>query len=84
MWIVNKQTRYEIIRELIKKATPELIDQLVRSSNFIGYQAGDDPEYRRTELLEYLDDMNDLWKDRFTDLTDRQYIQIIEDEQKNR
>ena len=81
MYQVNKQTRYEIIRELIKLASPELIDSLVRNSSFAGYETGDNPEYRRKELLEYLDDMNDLWKENFTDLTDKQYIRINDDQE---
>ena len=77
MWIVNKQTRYEIIKEIIKKVPKEEIDKLVANSSFEGYDEKDNPEYRRLELLDYLDEMHKHYSEDFYDLTDKQYIQIF-------
>lgn len=79
MWKVNRQTRYEIIRELIKKVPKEELDKLVAISSFKGYQVTDDPEYRRLELIEYLDEMHEHYSEDFYDLIDKQYIQIYND-----
>ena len=79
MWKVNRQTRYEIIRELIKKVPKEELDKLVAISRFKGYQVTDDPEYRRLELIEYLDEMHEHYSEDFYDLIDKQYIQIYND-----
>ena len=80
MWILNRKNKYEIMKELIRNASPELIDQLVTNSSFIGYQSSDNPEYRRKELFEYLDEMYEYWSKYNIDLTDKQYIEIKEDE----
>ncbi len=77
MWMTNRKTRYEIIKELISNASPETIDELVRESAFSGYDKQDDPEYRRKELLSYLDEMHEYWTDNNIDVIDRQYITIV-------
>lgn len=78
MWMTNRKTRYEVIKKLIEKASPELIDELVKDSDFAGYDKSDDPEYRRSELQSFLDEMNEEWNKYNIDVTDRQYIQIVD------
>lgn len=80
MWMLNRKNKYEIMKELIRNASPELINQLVTNSSFTGYQTSDNPEYRRKELFEYLDEMYEYWSKYNIDLTDRQYIEVKEDE----
>ena len=77
--MLNRNERYRIIRELIKNASQETIDELVINSGFKGYSEEDDIEYRRDELLSYLDEMNEAWKNSNVDLIDKQYITIIEE-----
>lgn len=76
--MLNRNDRYLIIKELIIKSSPETIKQILISIK--AYNEGDDIEYRRNELLNYLDEMNESWNKRYTDLTDRQFIHIIDDE----
>ena len=77
--MLNRNNRYEIIRELIKNSSPETINELVINSGFKGYSEDDDIEYRRNELLSYLDEMNEEWNNNHIDLIDRQYITVIKD-----
>ena len=77
--MLNRNNRYEIIRELIKNSSPETINELVINSGFKGYSEDDDIEYRRNELLSYLDEMNEEWKNNHVDLIDRQYVTVIKD-----
>jgi len=77
MWMTNRKTRYEVMKKIISTASPELIDELVRDSSFSGYDKQDDPEYRRRELLSYLDEMNEYWNQYNIDVIDRQYITIV-------
>lgn len=77
--MLNRNNRYEIIRKLIKEASDETINDLVINSGFKGYSEEDDIEYRRNELLSYLDEMNEEWKNNHVDLIDRQYITVIKD-----
>ena len=85
MYSLNRKTRYEIIRELIKKANPDIIKELVINSGFyelvtqFGFSIDsntDDVEYRKLELLNYLEEMEKCWTDNYKDMTDRQYIKI--------
>jgi hypothetical protein len=77
--MLNRKNRYEIIKELINKASPELINELVSKVDFKGYNPSDDPEYRRMEILGYLEEMNNCWNKHNIDMTDRQYIRILND-----
>lgn len=74
MYKLNRNTRYEIIKELIKEANPETLNKLV--NKLWDKDSIDNTEERREELLEYLEDMNTLWHEKNIDLTDRQYIRI--------
>ena len=74
MYKINRKTRYEIIKELIKEANPETLNKLV--NDLWDNDSIDNTEERREELLEYLEDMNTLWHEKNIDLTDRQYIRI--------
>lgn len=74
MYKLNRNTRYEIIKELIKEANPETLNKLV--NDLWDNDSIDNTEERREELLEYLEDMNTLWHEKNIDLTDRQYIRI--------
>ena len=76
MWMLNRQTRYEIIRELVSSASPELIGKLVTSFGFDD-ESIDDIENRRKQLLEYLDEMQICWNDHNIDMTDKQYIKVV-------
>ena len=87
MYSLNRKTRYEIIRELINKADTSTIRELVNNSGFYnriinnGIKLNldyDDIEYRRKELIDYLDEMEKTWEDNYTDMTDRQFIKIEE------
>ena len=78
MWKMNRKNRYEVIKEIISKASPKLIDELVSKTDFRGYNPSDDPEYRRRELLAYLEELNNYWNENNIDMTDRQYIKIEE------
>lgn len=78
MWTLNRQTRYEMIKELITKASPEIIEELVITFGIKYYQVNDDIEIRRKQLLDYLDEMNTCWRENYTDLTDRQFIKVTE------
>lgn len=61
MWRMNRKNRYEVIKELVNSASPELIDELVSKTDFKGYESTDNPEYRRQEMLDYIDEMNSCW-----------------------
>ena len=79
MWRLNRQNRYEIIKGLVEKASPEVIDELVKGTDFRGYSPSDNPEFRRREVLEYLEEMNNYWNKYNIDVMDRQYIRIIDE-----
>ena len=74
MYKINRKTRYEIIKELIKETNPETLNKLVNS--LWDKDSINNTEERKEELLEYLEDMNTLWHEKNIDLTDRQYIKI--------
>ena len=78
MMLLNRQTRYEIIKRLISMANPELIKELASSFGFVD-ESNEDIEERRKQLLDYLDEMHIYWNDNNIDLIDKQYIEIIED-----
>lgn len=78
MWMLNRNNRYEIIKKLIKNASIEQINEIIVNFGFKCYQNNDDIEYRRKELLEYLDEMNKCWNKHNFDLTDRQYIKVVD------
>ena len=83
MWKMNRQTRYTIIRELISIANPEIIESLVTGSN-LGYNhENDNIEIRREQLLDYLDEMHACWNEHNIDVTDRQYIKVMNDSSKH-
>ena len=73
MGILNRKTRYEIIKTLIETANPGLIHSLVLEYGFDDSTI-DDIEKRRKQLLDYLDEMEICWNDHFIDMIDRQYI----------
>lgn len=78
MYKLNRLTRYEITRELIQQASPELIYDLITKSGFESDEKVMDIEAKRQEILDYLDEMRQAWVDYgYVDLTDRQYIKII-------
>jgi hypothetical protein len=77
MWKLNRKQRYEIIKEIISNADPEIIKQMIISSDFKDDSIDINIEYRRKELLSYLDEMNTCWNENYTDMTDRQYIKVI-------
>ena len=83
MWMLNRNSRYKIIKELIKNASVEQIKEIIINSGFTGYQKDDDLEYRRKELLSYLDEMNECWNNHYTDMIDRQYIRMEKETKKN-
>ena len=85
MYSLNRKTRYQIIKELIKRADPDIIKNIIIDSNFYervknyGFSIDintDDIEYRRLELIHYLDEMENDWEEHYTDMTDRQFIKI--------
>ena len=78
MYMLNRKTIYEIIRELIINADAETIMELINNSGFKDDSNNQNIEYRRQELLSYLDEMNKCWNERYLDMTDRQYIKILE------
>ena len=84
MWMLNRQKRYEIIRELIKRANPDVIEKLVIATGIEYDKNDDDIEYRREELLNHLDEMKAYWDKDNIDLIDKQYINIIEDNKHTR
>jgi len=77
MWNINRKTRYEIIREMIIKADSDTLRKLIAESGFKDDSNNMDIEYRRQELLSYLDEMNECWHEHYTDMTDRQYLKIM-------
>ena len=76
--MLNRKTRYEIIREMIINADAETIMRLIEKTGFKDNSNNQDIEYRRQELLSYLDEMHKCWNDNFLDMTDRQYIKVLE------
>ena len=72
MWMLNRKTRYEIIKEIISNASDEYLRGIINS---LGFECSD-INYRRGELLKYLDEMNTCWNENYTDMIDRQYIKI--------
>ena len=86
MYSLNRNNRYEIIRELISKVDSNTIKELIISSGFYEHvknygfdidQNSDDIEHRRLELLSYLNEMEKLWSETYIDMTDRQYIRVL-------
>ncbi len=77
MWKLNRKQRYEIIKEIISNADPEIIKQMIINLDFKDDSIDINIEYRRKELLSYLDEMNTCWNENYTDMTDRQYIKVI-------
>ena len=78
MWMLNRNNRYEIIKKLIKNASIEQINEIIVNFGFKCYQNNDNIEYHRKKLLEYLDEMNKCWNKHNIDLTDRQYIKVVD------
>lgn len=74
MYKLNRKTRYQIIKEIVKKTDPETLNKLV--NDLWGEDSIDNTEKRREEILEYLEEMNDLWNDKNIDMTDRQYLVV--------
>ena len=77
MWMLNRKQRYEIIKEIISNADPEIIKQMIISSDIKDDSIDINVEYRRKELLSYLDEMNKCWNENYIDMTDRQYIKVL-------
>jgi len=77
MYMLNRKTRYEIIRKMIVNADPETIMRLIAESGFKDDSNSQDIEYHRKALLSYLDEMNKCWNENYVDMTDRQYIKIL-------
>ena len=73
MWVLNRKTRYEIMKSIISSLDPELIRELVISYGF----DDNNIEFRRKQLLDYLDEMQRCFNEHNIDLTDRQYIKVI-------
>ncbi len=84
MWMLNRKTRYKIIRKLIYSASPEIIEKLVSDSNIEYDKENDNAEIRRKELLDYLDEMHICWNENNIDMTDRQYIEVINSSNKRK
>ena len=80
MWILNRKIRYEIMKKLINESSPERIMELVRSYGFDHDCTKMDVEYRRSQLIDYLDEMNECWNEHNIDLTDRQFIKVMKKE----
>ena len=76
MYMLNRQTRYEIIKELIIHASDKRIKKLVEYKGFESENT-DDIEFRRQELLHYLDEMHTCWNENNIDMIDRQYLKVI-------
>ena len=77
MYKLNRKDRVEIIKELIKRATPETIEELVIKSGLKDYEQGTNLEYYREELLGYLDEMHEYWNENHIDAIDKQYLRVI-------
>ena len=84
MWMLNRKTRYKIIRKLIYATSAEIIEKLVSDSNIEYDKENDNAEIRRKELLDYLDEMHICWNENNIDMTDRQYIEVIESSNKHK
>ena len=76
MWKLNRKNRYKIIKEIINRTSDEQIREIINYLNVYGCQEDDSLDYRRNELLNYLDEMNDCWNSNNKDMIDRQYIKI--------
>jgi hypothetical protein len=67
--MLNRKQRYELIKKIITDTN-----------------IPNDPKYGdiKKQLLEYLDEMHICWNENYFDMTDRQYIKIItnDDEKK--
>lgn len=84
MWVLNRKTRYEIIKNLIVTASPEMIEELIITFGFKYYQANDDIETRKKQLLDYLEEMNTCWNEKYIDMTDRQFIKVVDSNEHKR
>ena len=73
---LNRKIRYEIIKEIIKNVDQDTIRKLVSYHCSDIDSKMDDVEYRKLELLLYLDEMNECWNERYVDMTDRQFVKI--------
>ena len=73
---INRETKYEIIKKLINRADADTINKYVSelwTSDDLG-----NVEDRREELLSYLTEVNEFWKEHNIDVTDRQNIEVVE------
>lgn len=73
MYKLNRKKKYEIIKEIISDLNPRTINEVV---NKVHKDDINDAEYRRRELLEYLDEMNIVWNEHNVDVTDRQHMEV--------
>ena len=78
MWKLNRQTRYMIIRELINSADPTTIENLITNYGFENDSANYNIDVRKNELLDYFDEMHKCWNEHYTDVTDRQYVKVLD------
>ncbi|MBR2587923.1 MAG: hypothetical protein IKD77_01820 [Bacilli bacterium] len=78
MFYTNRETRHKVVRALIASADPKVIEKLFINSGYRGCQDGDDPEFRRNELLEFVDEAFEAWNRSYRDMTDRQFVKIEE------
>ena len=73
---IDRKTKYEIIKEILNRANPLAVYNII-----VELWDDDDPyviEERRTELLDFLKEMNGFWNEHNIDLTDRQNLEVIE------
>ena len=68
MYVLNRKQRYELIKNILTNANIEK-----------------DPKFGdiKKQLLDYLDEMFICWNEQYIDVTDRQYIKIIDYEKKS-
>ena len=82
MWQINRKTKYEIIKKIVNDIDPKVLNELICKSNFKGYQETDDVIYRKSEILKFLDEIYEYWCKNNIDLTDRQYIKVVDTNEK--
>ena len=76
---LNRETKYEIIKDIINELGDCELEYYIRNIGFtdVGQH---NVNVRREEILNYLEEMNTAWNEHHVDMTDRQYMKIIKPE----
>ncbi len=53
-----------------------MLEELIVTFGFRYYDVNDEIETRRKQLLDYLEEMHECWNEKYTDITDRQFMKI--------